>query len=769
MLKLDAKLDQISNQELFEQFDIDNVGVDGTPIITVTQTIQTNLENGNISIAKHELVQLFSVFISAMEAFRMGGVSYEKHDLANKYIEASLGVANQLQNQFAVLGAEGDFLVALFNRTGATNLDDLKIFFVELHKDVSKNAARRMKKLVDGKLQAEFGSPVSVPPIPIPKPAPNPQSITAALENLSNSSIIPNAGEEPPMPALEPPTLEEIAEESPIPTTMGSAELQQAVFTEESNLAAGLPVHTAQSPAPAFSAPGAFTPEANKALGLPTIINGKVVAEPPQTTFGPSPFLPNSSTAIVLRQPDHLATSDGDKTPTDLTVTQKDRSSADEITVITSRKTLLARNKRFGAIISGLSVITAVAALSAIGLHMRGQSKASVPALSSSSSANSSNNPPPKPPITEQNTTPTPETVPAEKAIYKVDTGKDGFKKLENQLSSAPGLLEYVKRMSVQLTVHQASNQEEANKLNGDKNKQKNRVFITGKEAEIQQQIIMMDGFLTSVEEKPYAPANKSVDNYFAKIRSHFQEFKRTGAWTKEAIAHKSDKFFEAFQGPRKLVESREVLGYKPSLDRSDAKVVSALDRMKANAPTFEAAFEQAVKQMKPSPYNDFETIKTAVCQEIKTIADQHKHPDYKSGILYMKKSSCEGGTNPNNTLDPAINNIIPVYATPVDKDNDHKKNKPPKTDQIHNSIAPHLQQFFPPVPEGVVIHKAQKPIEEVAKPGLLEKAVQKLKSFFGFGKTETPKPVQPKQPEIKTSDLPIYSLKETLKGYFWG
>lgn len=773
MLKLGTKLDQISNQELFDQFDVDNVGVDGTPIICVIQSLQAGLEKGDIAFAKHELIDLFSTFISAMEAFRIGGMSYEKHDLANKYIEACLGVANQLQNQFASLGAEGDFLVALFNRTGATNLDDLKIFFVELHKDISKNAARRVKKLVDGKLLAEFGSPMSVRPMSIPKPTTSPQSITAALENLSESSINPDAGEEPPMPALQPPTFEEIAGESPVPTTMGSAELQQAVFTEESNLAAGLPVYTAQNPAPAFTAPGAFTPEANKALGLPTIINGQVVAEPPETTFGPSPFIPNSSTAIVLRQPDQhqLAVSDGDKTPTDLTVTRKESSPSDEITVITDRRTLLAnRNKRFGAIISGLTTITAVAALSAIGLYMRGQSTTSVPVLSSSASANSSDNPPPKPPVNEQKTTPTPtpDTLPAEKAIYKVDTGKDSFKKLESQLSSAPGLLEYVKRMSVQLTIHQAANQEQANKLNGDKDKQKNRVFMTGKEADLQQQIAMMDGFLASVEEKPYSPANPAVNSYFAKIKSHFDEYKRTGTWSKDALANKSDKFFEAFQGPKKLVESREVLGYKPSLDRSDAKVVSALDRMKANAPTFEAAFEQAVKQMPPSPYNDFETIKAAVCTEIKTIADQHKHPDYKSGIHYMRKGSCEGGSNPNNTLDPAINNIVPVYATPVADDKD-KKDKPPKTGNIHNSIAPHLQQFFAPVPEGAIIHKAQKPVEEVTKPGLLQKAAQKLKSFFGFGKTESPKPAQPKQPEIKASDLPMYSLKETLKGYFWG
>lgn len=762
MLKLGTQLDKISNQVLFEQFDIDNVGVDGTPIISLTQKIQTSLEKGDIAIANNEFFELLSVFIFAMEAFRIGNVSYQKTELANKYIEACLSLSSQLQNQFSSLGLENEFLDILFNKTGANDLDELKIYLIENYQAISINRARRMRKLVNGKLQ-------SVPPkLAVKLPTFEEDSEQNLLPVISPQSD--DAGEEPPMPEPEPPNFEEIAEESPIPVTLDSVTLKQAVFTEESNLAAGLPVYTAQNPAPRSNNPVAFTYEGNKAMGLPTISKGQIVAEPPVTKFDPSPFIP--TTALVLRQPDQLAGSDGNKKPTHLTVTPTVISSRDEITVITDRRALLAgRNRSYSRIIGGLTTLTAIAALSAIGLVMRGQSTNSVPVLSSSTSANSSDNPPPKPPVTEQKTTPTPtpDILPAEKAIYKVDTGKDGFKKLESQLSSSPGLLQYVKRMSVQLTIHQAANQDQANKLNGDKDKQKNRVFMTGKEAELQQQIIMMDGFLASVEEKPYSPTNPAVNSYFAKIKSHFDEYKRAGTWSKDALANKSDKFFDAFQGPKKLVESREVLGYKPSLDRSDAKVVSALDKMKANAPTFESAFEQAVKQMPPSPYNDFETIKAAVCKEIGTIADQHKHPDYKSGIHYMRKSSCEGGSNPNNTLDPAINNIVAVYATPVADDKDKSKDKPPKTGNIHNSIAPDLQQFFAPVPEGAVVHKAQKPVEQDVKPGLLRKAAQKLKSFFGFGKVEAPKPAQPKQPEIKASDLPMYSLKETLKGYFWG
>lgn len=563
-------------------------------------------------------------------------------------------------------------------------------------------------------------------------------------------------------------------------------QFQGPVFTVESNLAAGIPVYTSENPAP--KPPVAFTPEGNRALGIPVIMGGREIADPEPTQFTASPFLPKEQATIILHPTaSSYARGQGiqvvekpEKTPTDLTVSKPEpKSQSEEITVITRRSDLLRqRNRLYGRAVMAISGGVAVAALAVIGLFSRSE-KANLPTIPVSSASLTPQSPEPAPTVKAETNIPpkAPETV-VERAIYKVNTEKEAYKSFYNYLSQAPGLQQYFARTVSQLTVHQFADQEAADQFNPAK-KGKNS-FLTGKEAEMSKRMTMVQAYFQLITEKPFVPTNVVVNQYFEKIRTHFEEFQKTGNWSAEAKKHKSDKFFEAFQAPDKFIESNDIAGYKPNLDKSDPQVANALNRMKRSAPTFEAAFEKAVTEMAPSKYNDFGMIKKDVCAKIKTIADANPNPDYKSGVNYMHNSWCNNGTGPNNDLDPAINNIVEVPKTAAIPAANPSKTTPPPAGNIHNSIAPDLQKFFTPIQPGERIHRAVAPAEE--KPGFIKKTTEKIKSFFGFGNTpkseqptknpESNQPISPNQnsqPRPTKADLPMTSFKETLKGYFWG
>lgn len=812
---------------LTARFDIELTGVDAEPIYNLTAEIQSALEKENFEAATKNFPELFRVFADRLEAFRPGKFSAGKVELAYNYIRSAVELSSQIYDSLDQ-DYQGIFLRDLFNITGAHNVAELENFLKLNYTRRSNGHAARLVRLndhtisifpqaaaeeIDQSLQSDLMEEESAPSTPNPEPPQfegeesvddNNQTseLLTAIDAMSEaeatlpgqeiSENLPlNSAEMTPIPETKPSSA--ITVESSARSEQPAAIIEQfqgPVFTVESNLAAGIPVYTSENPAP--KPPVAFTPEGNRALGIPVIMGGREIADPEPTQFTASPFLPKEQATIILHPTaSSYARGQGiqvvekpEKTPTDLTVSKPEpKSQSEEITVITRRSDLLRqRNRLYGRAVMAISGGVAVAALAVIGLFSRSE-KTNLTTIPVSSASSTTQSPEPAPTVKAETNNPpktspkAPETV-VERAIYKVNTEKEAYKSFYNYLSQAPGLQQYFARTVSQLTVHQFADQEAADQFNPAK-KGKNS-FLTGKEAEMSKRMTMVQAYFQLITEKPFVPTNVVVNQYFEKIRTHFEEFQKTGNWSAEAKKHKSDKFFEAFQAPDKFIESNDIAGYKPNLDKSDPQVANALNRMKRSAPTFEAAFEKAVTEMAPSKYNDFGMIKKDVCAKIKTIADANPNPDYKSGVNYMHNSWCNNGTGPNNDLDPAINNIVEVPKTAAIPAANPSKTTPPPAGNIHNSIAPDLQKFFTPIQPGERIHRAVAPAEE--KPGFIKKTTEKIKSFFGFGNTpkseqptknpESNQPISPNQntqPRPTKADLPMTSFKETLKGYFWG
>lgn len=383
-------------------------------------------------------------------------------------------------------------------------------------------------------------------------------------------------------------------------------------------------------------------------------------------------------------------------------------------------------------------------------------------------------------------------SVSKEKGIFKVDTNHDAYKKYLNSIKSSSGLVAMIKDIAGQVKVDYFKDPAELQTA-----RQKGIIALNGTETELEQRIAVMDAFLSHALKLNIE--NRWVVKFFTDAQKGLQTFKKTGTWDNQGRNSGADQLFEAFQAPKKLVAPPEVIGYAPDIN---PETNPALLKVKETAPTFYQVLLESGRRMqketdpaKVVPFDEFNMIKAKTCEQILAVRSEYKDPDARSGIYYMHDAWCKNTANPYNYLNQALKRTVPIMAvkdvaTPPPAP---KQGQQPGT-PIHNNI---IQQnrFQMPLGEPVVTPletpavQPAKPATE--KPGLLSRAVSKVKSFFGFGKDKKSEPqpeksnpepafqnqpvsqvnpqTLPNEPIYTKKDIPMYSWKETLAQYFWG
>ncbi len=444
----------------------------------------------------------------------------------------------------------------------------------------------------------------------------------------------------------------------------------------------------------------------------------------------------------------------------------------------------------FGGLIAGDTFSHTTDSKSTAAASASASSKTAATPPSASSSA-ASNKTPDKPATVENQAK-------GEKGIYRIDVQSPAFQGYLCHFKGASMLSDTMKKVALATQVGFNQNLQERQTA-----QKQGKTMLVGNEDENSQRLALLEAYLNQAQAD--STDNYFIKNYFRKQKSAFEDFKATGVWSREARAYAVDKLYDSLVMER-LVTSPEIIGFAPVVDSSNWKQVSDY------APAFAKVSQEAARRLHLAgnvpPFNDPRLMKVSMCDEIQKIGKDvrtikslkiGKPEDVMAGIHYMYnawcKDTCPAFVNP---FEKAIRVTEPVKAEkpqPVPSQV-NQPNVVPNPEPLPGNLNPApVQQPQPKhtwfkwpwqknsAPDRQVMPQNSETQYACAapekKPGLLSRAVSKVKEFFGFGgKVEQSSQSQ----YASTSDAnwspfimddtivtPKQTWKETLKEYFWG
>jgi hypothetical protein len=313
--------------------------------------------------------------------------------------------------------------------------------------------------------------------------------------------------------------------------------------------------------------------------------------------------------------------------------------------------------------------------------------------------------------------------------IYKVDQDSPAFQAYVSRLEKlkVSGIANMIKEIAPQVQLRYANTPNLQSKYQAS-----NLDYLTGDESVDQQRAAIFKEFLETALEAKYS--NSGINNFVKVHQRIFDLYLSEGTWRPEWKETKS--LYDAFVQPLKLQREADIAGFKPNSDLSEN---DALHSIKKSVPSFYEFYKQAIDQMDqdPSEYNDFNSISTKTCQKIKLVIDAYAgNPDRKHGGYFVHNAWCADPSR-EGLFKESLRKTVPVRKSVggSTKPINHAPKSTPATRPKHTYN--------------------QSKLDPVNKTAQL--------------KTPTQKSATLRNPENLKQQIPMYSWKEILKGYFWG
>ncbi|MGL5830870.1 MAG: hypothetical protein ACRCZE_01850 [Candidatus Altimarinota bacterium] len=317
----------------------------------------------------------------------------------------------------------------------------------------------------------------------------------------------------------------------------------------------------------------------------------------------------------------------------------------------------------------------------------------------------------------------------SENTIYKIDQDSPAFQAYVTRLEKlkVSGIANMIREIAPQVQLRHAATSTLQSKYQAN-----NQDFLTGDESVDQQRAEIFKEFLETALEAKYS--NSGINNFVKVHQRIFDLYLSEGTWRPEWKETKN--LYDAFVQPLKLQKEADIAGFKPNSDLSEN---DALRAIKKSVPSFYEFYQQAIDQMDedPSEYNDLNSISTKTCQKIKLVIDAYVgSPDRKNGGYFVHNAWC---------ADPSREGLF--------------KESLRKTVPVRKSLG-----------------SSTKPINYTPKatPATQPKHTYNQSKSNSINKTAQLKTPTQKSSTLRDADalkqqIPMYSWREILKGYFWG
>lgn len=323
----------------------------------------------------------------------------------------------------------------------------------------------------------------------------------------------------------------------------------------------------------------------------------------------------------------------------------------------------------------------------------------------------------------------------AENVTYKVNQSSPAFQAYVGRLDKlkVSGISNMIKEVAPQVRLKFADTPDLATNY-----QQQNQAYLTGAENVEQQRQLLFQEFLQTALDAKYT--NSGINNFIKVHQKIFELYMKDGNWRPEW--KETQQLYNAFIQPERMEKDPNILGYKPNPNLAENP---NLQRIKKEVPGFYNFYEQAIQAMDedPSEYNDLNSIATHTCQKIRTVIDGYRGAIDKSGASSVQRAWCADPSR-ETIFRESLRKTVPVQSRGTKPTHLQPSTKPKTVPTLHQTPSQST-------PKHTYNQNRQKSINRLA---------QNQKSQA--------KPTLRNSEDLK-KQIPMYSWREVLKGYFWG